>query len=157
MFLVWTTGRCTETMTRRRWNVRAFIGRTGFVRLVDYGSGGWGHINFDDLKGNIRCESEFPVYIVYFSSWLLTGRFLWLISVCWKPANWGLQHSSPDSLRDRIVLYEDRTKHRHESLRLWLSFKLNLNCYLLCLIRYWKPGFWQPVSLKVGSLSWKRQ
>ena len=46
-------------MRRQRWNVRAFRGRTGFVRLVDYGSGGWQHINFDDLRGNIRCESKF--------------------------------------------------------------------------------------------------
>ena len=45
-------------MQRKRWNVRQYIGRTGFVRLVDYGSGGWGHINFDDLRGNIKCESK---------------------------------------------------------------------------------------------------
>lgn len=51
-------GRCHESMKRKTWNVRHFRGRTGFVRLVDYGSGGWGHINFDDLRGNIRCESK---------------------------------------------------------------------------------------------------
>ncbi|CAH3172634.1 unnamed protein product [Porites evermanni] len=49
-------GLCKETMRRERWNVRQFIGRTGFVRVVDYGSGGWGHINFDDLRGDIRCQ-----------------------------------------------------------------------------------------------------
>lgn len=148
MFLFRTTGRCTETMTRRRWNVRAFIGRTGFVRLVDYGSGGWGHINFDDLKGNIRCESEFPVYIVYFSSSLLTGRFLWpipvsdfnqfkakiLLKTCKLRFTALLSRLSKGSYC--AAVYVNRTKHGHESLQLWLSFKLNLNCYLLCLIRY---------------------
>ena len=55
------SGLCKETMKRERWNVRQFIGRTGFVRVVDYGSGGWGHINFDDLRGNIRCQSKFSI------------------------------------------------------------------------------------------------
>ena len=55
------SGLCKETMRRERWNVRQFIGRTGFVRVVDYGSGGWGHINFDDLRGNIRCQSKFSI------------------------------------------------------------------------------------------------
>ena len=59
--LFYVSGLCKETMRRERWNVRQFIGRTGFVRVVDYGSGGWGHINFDDLRGNIRCQSKFPI------------------------------------------------------------------------------------------------
>ncbi|XP_074612278.1 uncharacterized protein LOC141866648 [Acropora palmata] len=54
-----TKGYCRETMRRQRWNVRTYNGRYGFIRLVDYGSGTWGHINFDDLRGNIRCESKF--------------------------------------------------------------------------------------------------
>ncbi|XP_031560186.1 EGF-like repeat and discoidin I-like domain-containing protein 3 [Actinia tenebrosa] len=43
-------------MRRQRWSVRAYKGRVGFIRLVDYYTGGWGHINFDDLRGGIRCE-----------------------------------------------------------------------------------------------------
>ncbi|XP_020911456.1 uncharacterized protein LOC110249210 [Exaiptasia diaphana] len=51
-----TAGRNSETMRRQRWSVHAYKGRTGFIRLVDYHTGGWGHINFDDLRGGIRCE-----------------------------------------------------------------------------------------------------
>ncbi len=44
------TGKCTETMERLRWNVSPYIGRTAQIRVIDASSGGWGHINFDDLK-----------------------------------------------------------------------------------------------------------
>ncbi len=44
------TGKCTETMERVRWNVSQFMGRSGQIRLIDASSGGWGHINFDDVR-----------------------------------------------------------------------------------------------------------
>jgi len=44
------TGKCTETMERSRWNVSQYIGKTAQIRVIDASSGGWGHINFDDLK-----------------------------------------------------------------------------------------------------------
>ncbi len=44
------TGKCTETMERLRWDVSQYIGRTAQIRLIDASGGGWGHINFDDLK-----------------------------------------------------------------------------------------------------------
>jgi hypothetical protein len=44
------TGKCTETMERLSWDVFQYIGRTAQVRIIDASSGGWGHINFDDLK-----------------------------------------------------------------------------------------------------------
>ncbi|MDI6687980.1 MAG: hypothetical protein QME06_07160 [Desulfobacterales bacterium] len=44
------TGKCTETMERLRWNVSQYIGRTAQIRVIDASGGGWGHINFDDLK-----------------------------------------------------------------------------------------------------------
>ncbi|PFX24483.1 uncharacterized protein LOC111331624 isoform X1 [Stylophora pistillata] len=50
------TGKCHETMTRKFWDVRAFIGKSARVKLVDFSSGGWGHINFDDLRGDISCQ-----------------------------------------------------------------------------------------------------
>lgn len=50
-----TTGSCSETMSRKFWDVQAFVGRTASVKLVDFSSGGWGHINFDDLRGDISC------------------------------------------------------------------------------------------------------
>lgn len=44
------TGKCTETMERVRFDVSTFMGRSAQIRLVDESSGGWGHINFDDLR-----------------------------------------------------------------------------------------------------------
>lgn len=41
-------------MTRETWDVQNYIGQIARVKLVD-GSGWFGHINFDDLKGDIRC------------------------------------------------------------------------------------------------------
>ena len=49
------TGKCTETMIRKNLDVGAFVGQRARVKLVDFRSGGWGHINFDDLKGDISC------------------------------------------------------------------------------------------------------
>ncbi|XP_015768591.1 PREDICTED: uncharacterized protein LOC107347206 isoform X2 [Acropora digitifera] len=50
------TGECNETMKRKAWNVHAYVGRRARVKLVDFSSGHWGHLNFDDLKGDISCS-----------------------------------------------------------------------------------------------------
>jgi hypothetical protein len=44
------SGHCTETMIRVRWNVAAYKGQLAQIRLIDASSGGWGHINFDDVR-----------------------------------------------------------------------------------------------------------
>ena len=44
------TGKCTETMERMRWNASQFMGRSAQIRLIDASGGGWGHINFDDVR-----------------------------------------------------------------------------------------------------------
>ncbi len=44
------TGKCNETMKRVYWNVTPYLGRSAQIRLVDSSSGGWGHINFDDVR-----------------------------------------------------------------------------------------------------------
>lgn len=50
-FVVLTAhGRNTETMHRVLWNVGDYAGRTGQIRIVDHDSGGWGHINVDDIR-----------------------------------------------------------------------------------------------------------
>ena len=49
------TGNRNETMFRKSWDVKEFIGQYAQVRLVDKSSGDWGHIKFDDLKGDIIC------------------------------------------------------------------------------------------------------
>ena len=48
-------GNCSETMYRKSWDVKEFIGQYAQVRLVDKRDFRWGHINFDDLKGDIIC------------------------------------------------------------------------------------------------------
>lgn len=45
-----TTGKCHETMERAEWDVASFRGRSARIRLVDDANGGWGHINFDDVR-----------------------------------------------------------------------------------------------------------
>ena len=42
-------------MYRKSWDVKEFIGQYAQVRLVDERDCCWGHINFDDLKGDIIC------------------------------------------------------------------------------------------------------
>ena len=51
-------GTCRETMVRKYWDVGDYIGQTARVRLYDFYSGNGGHINFDDLKGDIICEEH---------------------------------------------------------------------------------------------------
>ena len=33
-----------------RWDISRYVGHTGQLRLVDSSDGGWGHINFDDVR-----------------------------------------------------------------------------------------------------------
>ncbi len=51
------TGLCDETMHRERWDISQWQGETGRIRVADLGSGGWDHINFDDL----RFEENLPI------------------------------------------------------------------------------------------------
>ena len=44
------TGKCNETMQSMQWDVRPFLGQTAQIRIVDLSSGGWGHINIDDIR-----------------------------------------------------------------------------------------------------------
>ncbi len=44
------TGHGAETMTWRRWNVRAHRGRTAYIRIYDYEQGPFGHINVDEIE-----------------------------------------------------------------------------------------------------------
>ena len=45
-------------MHRETWDVTDFYGEHAQVRLVDDSSVGWGHINFDDMKGDITCGQD---------------------------------------------------------------------------------------------------
>ena len=46
-------------MYRKSWDVEEFISQYAQVRLVDKSDRSWGHINFDDLKGDIICPHDF--------------------------------------------------------------------------------------------------
>lgn len=44
------TGRNTEMMARRYWDVSALKGQQVYLKIVDSETGGWGHINVDDIR-----------------------------------------------------------------------------------------------------------
>ncbi len=43
-------GRNSETMQRVSWDLSPHAGKTGRIRIVDFSSGPWGHINADDFR-----------------------------------------------------------------------------------------------------------
>ena len=45
-------------MTRQSWDARQYVGKEARVRLVDISSAGWSHINFDDLRGDLKCAGQ---------------------------------------------------------------------------------------------------
>ena len=53
------TGKCHETMVRMGWDIKEFKGRIGRLLLLDKSSESWGHLNFDDFKGDIAyCQGK---------------------------------------------------------------------------------------------------
>ena len=55
-------------MFRKNWDVQDLIGQNARVRLVDENPGNysWGHINFDDLKGDIDCSPVWGIFLIFF-------------------------------------------------------------------------------------------
>lgn len=43
------SGKETEHLLPAIWNVRDIIGKTAHIEIIDEGTGGWGHINIDDI------------------------------------------------------------------------------------------------------------
>lgn len=37
-------------MQRRYWDVSSYIGKSAKIKAIDFETGGWGHLNFDDIK-----------------------------------------------------------------------------------------------------------
>ena len=65
-------------MFRKSWDVKEFIGQYAQVRLVDKSSGDWGHIKFDELKGESKGTKDkrfsgFHLQIVTFGL-LVSGK-----------------------------------------------------------------------------------
>ena len=50
---------CHERMVKTSWNLQSFIGRKARLRLIDFSSAAWGHINFDEFKGDVStCQGD---------------------------------------------------------------------------------------------------
>ena len=58
------TGSCQSQMKRTRVNLDQYRGQTAKVKLIDYGTGHWGHITFDDLRHGVPCESNHFLFTV---------------------------------------------------------------------------------------------
>ena len=43
-----------QCTARQTWDASEFVGQKAFLRLMDAYSYGWGHINFEDLRGDIN-------------------------------------------------------------------------------------------------------
>jgi len=43
------TGGNSEALAPQQWNVSAYLGQTGMIQIVDAATGGWGHINVDQI------------------------------------------------------------------------------------------------------------
>ena len=56
------SGTCQDRMMKKYWDLQPYIGRKARLRLVDFSSAAWGHINFDEFKGDVSiCQGDvFP-------------------------------------------------------------------------------------------------
>lgn len=75
------TGNNSETMARWTWDVSKFKGKTAVIQLVDKNTGGWGHINFDDVRQMTKWQAQKWDFMIY----LWTGILLFFISLPFKP------------------------------------------------------------------------
>jgi putative membrane-bound dehydrogenase-like protein len=62
------SGENKEQMRLVAVDVRQWQGQTAFIRVIDESRGGWGHINFDD----VRLHDEFPTEAEHHSAWRST-------------------------------------------------------------------------------------
>ncbi len=56
--LIAETGHNAERMDLRIWDVSAYKGRQVYLKVVDQHSGGWGHINLDDIRELTAAEER---------------------------------------------------------------------------------------------------
>ena len=76
--LVFTaTGDNSETMFRQRWDVSEYRGRSAQIQLVDGHQGGWGHLNFDDVRQLTRWQMGKGDLLLF----LWTGGMVLLIAI----------------------------------------------------------------------------
>ena len=53
-----TPTECDGAMKEKSWNVTDYAGKHAQLRLIDYSSGFWGHINFDHLQACHKLISD---------------------------------------------------------------------------------------------------
>jgi levanase len=71
-----------EQLLWRSWDLQEFAGRAAMLKVTDQGTGGWGHINLDQImlsdtpRGTIQTLSELPLIISrpYLNMRLATAR-----------------------------------------------------------------------------------
>jgi fructan beta-fructosidase len=51
----------SETLAPESWDVSEFIGQTAFIRIVDMATGGWGHINVDQI---VQTDRKPPGFLI---------------------------------------------------------------------------------------------
>lgn len=56
--LMKATGHNGEAYRRVRWDASEFIGRKLYIQVVDKHTGGWGHINLDDVNVPVELEGK---------------------------------------------------------------------------------------------------
>lgn len=56
------TGCDTERYHRAVWDLRQYAGRQACLKVVDHATGGWGHVNVDDI--NVHDESREVLAII---------------------------------------------------------------------------------------------
>ena len=59
-----------QCTARQTWDASEFVGQKAFLRLVDAYSYGLGHINFDDLRGDIN----FVYCHIYLSNCMIINK-----------------------------------------------------------------------------------
>jgi len=63
----------SEALEPRHWDVAEFMGRKGVIRIIDAASGGWGHVNVDQI---VQTDRRPPVLVSAARDFDVTRRFL---------------------------------------------------------------------------------
>ena len=75
-------------MKRVKWNLKQFIGQRARLLLIDFSSGNWGHISFDDFRGDVDlCEGTTNNQLLFY--FMLCYVMLCCVVLCYVTAVFG--------------------------------------------------------------------